>query len=220
MCPHCGQNAPVVYRGVAAYCTACGRPRVPLTGEALHLVGQPSRVGSVFARAFGWIVIGAGLSIALGIGAVASFLQWPLVVFAVAAPVAVVSLITGGLLLRGGKHLDRQGAAAEKNAHARAVLALAAQRGGTLTAQDVSAALNVTPEAAEEILQSLAKEQYEKLAVDVDPNGTLVYRLLDPTRLRVDPELAGSPNRAEWEKLEAEEAERTGVAGAHRTRTR
>jgi len=140
---------------------------VPLTGEALHLVGQPSRVGSVFARAFGWIVIGAGLSIALGIGAVASLLQWPLVVFGIAAPVAVVSLIAGGLLLRGGKHLDQQGAAAEKSARSRAVLALAAQRGGTLTAQDVSASLNVTPEVAEEILQSLAKEQYETIAVDV-----------------------------------------------------
>jgi hypothetical protein len=193
---------------------------VPLTGEALHLVGQPSRVGSVFARAFGWIVIGAGLSIALGIGAVASLLQWPLVVFGIAAPVAVVSLIAGGLLLRGGKHLDQQGAAAEKSARSRAVLALAAQRGGTLTAQDVSASLNVTPEVAEEILQSLAKEQYETIAVDVDPNGALVYRLVEPSRLRVDPELARSPNRAEWERLEAEEAERTGSAGAPRERTR
>src|ERR1700721_2773723 len=112
MCPHCGQNAPIVYRGVTAYCAACGQVRVPLTGSALKLAGQPARVGSIFANVFGWTVIGVGLSFALG-----------------------------------------------------------AHKGGTLTAQDAAGALDMPLAAAEELLQSLAKEQYERVAVDVDANG-------------------------------------------------
>jgi hypothetical protein len=222
MCPHCGQNAPVVYRGVTAYCAACGQVRVPLTGSALKLAGQPSRVGSIFARVFGWIVLGVGLSFALGVAAVAHFL-FPagMVGLAVGLPIAVLSLIVGGLLLRGGKHLDEKGASAEKDARAQAIFALASHKGGTLTALDASRALDVPLAAAEEILQSLAKEQYERIAVDVDANGTLVYRFVVPppgggTRVRVDPEIARSPNRDEWERMEAEEAERKERARASR----
>jgi len=230
MCPHCGQNAPIVYRGVAAYCAACGKLRVPLTGSALKLAGQPSRVGSIFARVFGWIVLGVGLSFALGIGAVAH-LVFPagFVGLAVGLPIAMLSLIVGGLLLRGGKHLDEKGASAEKDARAQAVFALASHKGGTLTAVDASRALDMPLAAAEALLQSLAKEQYEQVGVDVDANGTLVYRFAIPspvgaatedaqgkTRVRVDPEIARSPNRDEWERMEAEEADRKDRARANR----
>jgi hypothetical protein len=217
MCPHCGQNAPVVYRGVAAYCAACGQIRVPLTGNALHLAGQPSRVGSVVARVFGWLVLGVGLSVALGIAALAHLI-FPagIVGLAIGGPIAVLSLIVGLVLLRGGKRLDEKGALAEKSARAQAIFALAAHKGGTLTALDASRALDMPLAAAEELLQALAKEEYEKVGVDVDASGTLVYRFLvpsptSPTRVRVDPEIARSPNRAEWERLEAEEAERKAV---------
>jgi hypothetical protein len=213
MCPFCGQNAPVVYRGVAAYCAACGRVRVPLTGSALHLAGQPSRVGSIVARVLGWIVLGVGLSSALGIGALAHLIfPGGVVGLAIGGPIAVLSLIVGLLLLRGGKRLDANGASAAKSARAQAVFALAAHQGGTLTALDASRGLDIPLAAAEELLQAIAKEDYEKVAVDVDPGGTLVYRFVVPTRVRVDavdPELARSPNRAEWERLEAEEAARS-----------
>src|SRR5580693_1266645 len=98
MCPHCGQNAPIVYRGVTAYCAACGQIRVPLTGSALKLAGQPSRVGSIFARVFGWIVLGIGLSFSLGVAALAHLL-FPegFVGLAIGAPLALLSLIIGGL---------------------------------------------------------------------------------------------------------------------------
>jgi hypothetical protein len=218
MCPHCGQNAPIVYRGVTAYCAACGHVRIPLTGEALHLAGQPSRFGSIVARVLGWIVLFGGLSFALGIGALAHLL-FPTGVagLAVGGPIAVLSLVIGVLLLRGGKRLDQKGASAEKNARAGAVFALAAHKGGTLTALETSRSLDMPLAAAEALLQTLAKDDYEKVAVDVDANGTLVYRFVLPvragegpgaTRIRVDPEVARSPNRAEWERLEAEEAER------------
>ena len=183
MCPHCGQNAPIVYRGVAAYCAACGQVRVPLTGSALKLAGQPARVGSIFANVFGWTVIGVGLSFALGIAAIAHLLfPTGFVGLAIGTPLALLSLLIGGLLLRGGKYMGQKGASAEKDARAQAVFALAAHKGGTLTAQDASGALDMPLAAAEELLQSLAKEQYERVAVDVDANGTLVYRFVVASR--------------------------------------
>ncbi len=220
MCPHCGQNAPVVYRGVTAYCAACGQPRLPLTGSALHLAGQPSRVGSVVARALGWIVLAVGLSFAVGLAAIAHFL-FPAGIagLVVGAAVGVPTLVIGMLLLRGGKHLDRSGASAERTARTQAIFALAAHRGGTLTALDVSRALDISPAAAEAFMQMLAKEDYEKVAVDVDANGTLVYRFNVPTRMRVDPEVARSPNRAEWERLESLEAEAARKPAGERARS-
>jgi hypothetical protein len=127
---------------------------------------------------------------------------------AIGGPIAVLSLVVGALLLRGGKHLGAKGASAEKAARDQALFALASNKGGTLTALDASRALDITPAAAEAHLQALAKEEYERVAVDVDASGTLIYRFVVPTRVRVDPEVARSPNRAEWERLEAEEAER------------
>ncbi len=207
MCPHCGQNAPIVYRGVTAYCAACGHVRVPLTGNALNLAGQPSRVGSVVARVLGWIVLFGGLSFALGLGAL-THLLFPALGLALGGSIAVLSLLMGALLLRGGKRLDEKGATAERNAREAAVFALASHQGGSLTAVDASRALDMPLLAAEELLEAIAKEQYERVAVDVDAQGTLVYRFVVPTRVRVDPEVARSPNRAEWERLEAEDAER------------
>src|SRR5437667_81825 len=47
MCPHCRQNAPVVYRGLMAYCTACGQPRTP--AEAVYALA--AHRGGVLAAA-------------------------------------------------------------------------------------------------------------------------------------------------------------------------
>jgi hypothetical protein len=175
------------------------------------MAGQPSRVGSILARVLGWIVLGVGLSFALGIAALAHLIfPTGVVGLAIGGPIAILSLVIGVLLLRGGRHLDEKGASAEKQARAQALFALAAHKGGTLSALDASQALDMPVAAADTILQALAKEEYERVTVDVDPDGTLLYRFALPTttRVRVDPEVAGSPNRAEWERLEAEEAER------------
>jgi hypothetical protein len=225
MCPHCGQNAPLVYRGVAAYCAACGGFRVPLTGSALALAGQPSRVGGVVARVFGWVVLGVGFTIASIVGLVSHAL-FPLgLAWLIAtAPIVILSLVIGLVLLRGGRSLDQSGARAERKARADAVFALATHKGGTLTAPDVAAALDLRTPAAEELLESLAKEEYERIGVDVDASGTLVYRFVVPngvSRVRVDPEVARSPNRAEWERLEAEEsAAATAAEGRDPSRSR
>ena len=50
MCPRCRQNAPIVYRGVNAFCTACGAPRSVLANTSVNLAGQPSKVGGQVTR--------------------------------------------------------------------------------------------------------------------------------------------------------------------------
>src|SRR3954468_24360457 len=66
VCPRCRQNAPIVYRGVNAFCTACGAPRSPLTSGSVNLAGQPSKVGGQITRVFGWIVLVVGTLLAAG----------------------------------------------------------------------------------------------------------------------------------------------------------
>jgi hypothetical protein len=207
MCPRCGQNAPLVYRGVNAFCAACGAPRAPLTGKSLQLAGQPSRVGGVLARVLGWVVLVFGVLVATGLGLAAQAL-FPngIAGLVVGLPIGLVSLVLGVVLLRGGAKLDRSGAAAEHQARAQAIRALASHRGGSLTVADVAAALEISRIEAEQALDLMVRTEPEDLLSDVDSNGTLVYRFGAASRVRVDPEIANSPNRAEWERLEAEEA--------------
>ncbi len=205
MCPRCGQNAPLVYRGAAATCAACGAPRLPLTGKSLQLVGQPSRVGGVVARIVGWIVLSIGMLLAIGVG-VGAQLLFPngFVGALLGLPIAIVSLVLGVTLIRSGAKLHRSGASAERDARVQAIHALAAHKGGGVTASDVSSSLEIPRAEAEALLDALAREDFENVMVDVDANGTVVYRFDPRTRVRIDPEVARSPNREEWERLEAQ----------------
>src|SRR5215831_9232001 len=69
-CPRCGQEAPVVMRGLKAFCTVCGAPRTPLGSMPVNVAGQPSKVGGTIAFAFGWLVLVIGLHIAFLVGSV------------------------------------------------------------------------------------------------------------------------------------------------------
>ena len=218
MCPKCRRDAPLVYRGVMAYCAACGAPRLPLSGASVAHAGQTSKLGGTVARVAGWTVLGAGLSIALLLGAIAHAL-FPagFVGLALGLPIAVIALVIGLVLLRGGKSLRGTGESVERSTRAQAVHALAANRGGSLTSLDVAQALSIPFEEADALLTSMAKEQMDHVSVEIDASGGLYYRFAgsdgagdggsgqDAARVRVDPELARSPNRAEWERLEAEE---------------
>ena len=61
MCPHCGQAAPLVYRGVLAYCSACGQLRGPLTGGSVNHAGSLSKAGGTVAKVFGWLARVGGM---------------------------------------------------------------------------------------------------------------------------------------------------------------
>jgi hypothetical protein len=208
MCPRCGQNAPVVYRGVVAYCTACGAPRPPLTGTALHLAGQGAKVGGLLTRVLGWLVLAGGLFVAIVVGLLAQVFVGGFAWAIAGLPLAALAVLLTVVLNRGGSALDRKGAGAERRARAQAVFALAGHR-GSVTAQQVAQSLEIGLPEAEALLTDLAREHFDQIAVEVDANGAVLYHFgaLPNARVRIDPEVARSPNRAEWERLEAEEAE-------------
>jgi hypothetical protein len=177
MCPRCRQNAPIVYRGVAAYCTACGAPRMPLASSSVTLAGQPSKVGGTVARVFGWIVLGVGLSLALlfGIGLFVLFPEGLAWLFA-SAPIAALSTVFSWLLLRSGRGLQEIGAGEQKGARARAIFAMAQNRGGMLTALDAAHALDIRVEDADALLTEMAKTTPDVVSLEVDSNGGIYFR--------------------------------------------
>jgi hypothetical protein len=176
MCPYCRKNAPIVYRGVVAYCTACGQPRAPLTDRSVNMAGQPSKVGGTVANVFGWLVIGGGLITALLVGALfqailpAGIFGWIL-----GAVIALGSLGVGGSFVYGGKTLKQSGATVERDTRERAIFALAQNRGGVLTAFDVSAALGISAEEADAILTEYAKTDSDRVRLEVDDAGAITF---------------------------------------------
>lgn len=219
MCPHCRQNAPLVYRGVTATCTACGRPRLPLTSSSVTLAGQPSKLGGAVARGFGWATLGGGWSLA----AVVGFVAWAVSGFSPAFWIltsffAITSSVVAWALLRGGRELVKSGTDSEVATKNQAIYALASTRGGTLVAWDVAQALDVTVQEADDLLTKLAKEQLDQVKVDVDDEGRVLYRFsaatwanlprgvrveVPPPRARVEP--APEPSATAGEPILREE---------------
>lgn len=211
VCPHCGQIAPLVYRGVQASCSACGRGRAPLTSSSVTHAGQPSKVGGAITRVFGWFVLGGGLVLAAVLAffaylvAGASMAPWLL-----GLPVAFVALLMGWLLLRGGRELTASGDRAEHTTRRRAVLGIAAARGGVVTAPEVARALDIAVDDADRLLTRLAKEEMEHVSVDVDDHGNVLYRFGGvrwPNEVRVgEPTRVASPEAPATQEVSATEA--------------
>lgn len=178
VCPHCRQNAPLVYRGVNAFCTACGGARMPLANTSVNMAGQASKAGGTVARVFGWLSLAFGNVLALSLlgtcGAIVGFEAAAPYILSI--PVALVATILGIVLLRSGRGLKEQGENTQKATRGQAIYALANSRGGQLTPNDVAHAINVTPEEADKILTQIAKEQAEHVNIDVTDDGVIVYR--------------------------------------------
>lgn len=176
ICPHCGRDAPIVYRGVVPSCTACGALRAPLSTPSINLTGKSSRVGGTVASVAGWLVLLIGLSFELGLG----LLLWTIfsvaLALAVALPLALVSTVIGVALLRGGTSLRRSGANAERAVRDQALLSMAGHH-GPVTATDAARLLNVSVSAADDMLTELAKRDPDRITVDVDDQGVIRYRL-------------------------------------------
>src|ERR1700722_475573 len=179
MCPHCGRDAPIVYRGVVPYCTACGALRAPLATPSINLAGKSSQMGGTVASVAGWLVLLVGLSIAGGL----ALLLWALFSGVAAAvvklPIAVIAAVAGLLLLRGGSSLRRSGADAERETRDQALLSMAGHH-GPVTAVDAARLLNVTVATADAMLTELAKRDPDRIALDVDDQGVVWYRLARP----------------------------------------
>ena len=175
MCPHCRQDAPLVYRGVVPYCTACGKVRIPLTSRSVNLAGKPASVGGTVSYVFGWIVLGSGLGLALLLGALFSLIT-PTAGLAVGGALGIVFLTLGLVLVLGGRKLQKSGAADQRDVQTAAVFALAGHRGGVLTALDVAQAAGMKEEEADALLTNLAKTQPDKCTLEVDEHGAIFYR--------------------------------------------
>jgi hypothetical protein len=184
-------------RDLGARCVACGRPRPPFGQTALNLAGRPSKLGGSLARGLGYSVG----SFALLISAFMAWLLqaiWPQgsVGYIVAAPMAALGLVLATLLVRGGSSLRRTGEQAEREAKERAVWALAARAGGSVTAPEVARALSVSSPEADAFLTAWAERDVDQLRVEVDERGRLLYQfpaLLPPAPPRPAPVRVETP---------------------------
>jgi hypothetical protein len=176
ICPQCGQEAPIVYQGVVPHCTACGAVRAPLSSASVNLAGKPARVGSAFARVLGWLVLAFGGSVALAVAGLLLAVGWPMGALAIGLPIGLVTLLVGIALVRGGNSLAASASQSEQATRTQALLAMAAHR-GAVTARDAAQALNVGVAEADAMLTDLAKRDPDRVAVDVDDQGIVWYRV-------------------------------------------
>lgn len=174
MCPYCGQNAPVVYRGVTAYCSACQRKRPPLIAPSVSYAGKPSKVGGTVAGIAGWLVLVFGASAAIGLGLLGSLFNTT-VALAVGLPIGLVTLAVSLTLLLSGRKLRKDGAQAQKDMRRRALESFAANRGGVVTATDAAAALDIPVHEADAHLEELARTVPEQVTVELDDQGGIHY---------------------------------------------
>jgi hypothetical protein len=149
--------------------------RPPLSGPSVNLAGKPSRVGGAVASMVGWLVLLLGGSLALGVALLFAALEAAMVGVALAAPIAIVALVVGIVLVRRGSALRRSGAIAERETREQALLAVAAHR-GEVTAGEAARALGIGIAEADAMLTELAKREPERVAVDVDDQGIVRYR--------------------------------------------
>ncbi|MFT3767126.1 MAG: hypothetical protein QM820_16640 [Minicystis sp.] len=180
ICPNCRQDVAPIVRGVRSYCTACGGS-MPFTAapEAVNVAGQPAKVGGGIAKAFGWFVLGLGMLVTLGMGAVAGALFTAATALYVGGFFAVLTLLVAIPLLLAGKKLQESGASRELQARERAVLALAAKHRGVLTVPNVARALEIQDADADALLTALAKRPDGKVTLEVDDSGTITYVFRD-----------------------------------------
>jgi len=176
LCPHCHQDAPILYKGVFAFCSACDKPRAPFSAKALSFAGQPSKLGGRLGRVLGALVLILGMLLA---AAVVLFFQllWPArnIGYALGSPIALVSVVVGTLLMIVSNRLGRAGAEAERQARIEAVYALAVNRDGMLTSADAARSLRLPLATAESVLNELAKGQPEYVSLEFDDHGQSFY---------------------------------------------
>lgn len=211
MCPHCGQNAPIVYRGVAAFCSACGRPRPALIAPSVSYAGKPSTVGGTVAGVIGWIVLVVGVCATIGIGLLLSLLSTTFAL-AVSIPMGILTIAVSLSLLLSGRSLRKTGEQKQKDMRRKAITALAMNRGGAVTAQDVATSLDIPAPEADAFLTEMAKADPEEVTVELDDRGGIYYafpriapvakRRIEEPRVRVQ----GVPSTIEAEGLDYDES--------------
>jgi uncharacterized membrane protein YqjE len=193
-CPNCGQEAPVVLRGLSARCAACGAKRSHFATSSVELAGQPSRFTGIAATVVGATVLVLGFALALLLGLLAQAI-WPasIVGWALAIPIAIVTLFFGLALLFGGHRLRRKGGETQRSVQLKAIRALVAHKAGSITAADVATRLSLSEAEADALLTEIAKDPQANVSIEVDDHGRIHYefdkadkrwRVLDETAPR------------------------------------
>jgi hypothetical protein len=140
----------------------------------MNLVGKPSQVGGSVTRFAGWSALAITALTATVLGLLANLLFSATAALVVAA---VVALFGGGFalaLLRGGRALRDRSETAQRAVRENALYALAARRGGQVSAADAAAALNIQLAEADALLTAMAREG-GRVGVEIDANGTVLY---------------------------------------------
>ncbi len=179
-CASCGQYAPIVLRGVEAFCTVCGAQRTPFASSILNLTGKPARIGGLTAQVFGWVVLVAGLFLALTIGLVVQalaslFFPTTWLGLAIGIPIALLSIGVALLGIVGGKKLGRAGELSLRKAQVETIHSLARHRRGVVKVSDAAHALGLDEARADAILVTLAKDPSENVSIDIGDDGSISY---------------------------------------------
>lgn len=185
-CPHCHAVSAVRQRGNITVCAACGKPRtgsVTLDGtqaRAIMPASAPGRDASTTAmlkrgkaraqRLFGVLALAMGIMMATLTAAVlpGAFGK------AMAVLVAIVAVAVGGLSLRAGSRNRAAASDAERRAHELAIVELAKERGGVLTAGEVADKFGVSVEEADATLTRMIGDG-SRVTLDVDDEGVIRY---------------------------------------------
>ncbi|MEM6786130.1 MAG: hypothetical protein AAF715_01325 [Myxococcota bacterium] len=230
-CPHCGQRAPLVLRGLQAYCTVCGRARPTLdalSSTPLNFAGTPAKVGGIAAKVFGIATLVSGLFVALLLTLVLQALFPALYLgFAVGIPIALVTLFVGGGALFGGWRLRRRGRRQVATAQRETIRGLGRHHRGVVRAREAAAALGVSEAEADALLTELARQPDENVGVEIDDDGQILFLFgsADAIRWRIAAEQslddeARRELEAEIEARAVEETDQYPAARSQATRSR
>ncbi len=192
LCPRCGLNwRHASYRAIASPDAA---REIQSGDQALAHYGDPSApamfVPSEDRSAQGWIRIGGGAllgfmgagwlsagAMVLGVGP--AFMPLLMLAGGASAVAGGAALIWSGIRrLRWRKGSPRQ--------LQRGILRLASQHGGRLTASEVAAYMDLSPDAAKKLLDGMELEDSQRVSSDVTDEGVIVYEF---------PELLRRPGR-------------------------
>lgn len=175
MCPHCTRDAPIVYRGLSAFCAACGGPRTVLSSASLTFAGKPEKVGGVIVKTLGYLALTFGLATAALIGLLVGWIATATAGWIVGGIIGFFTLALAVPAMFGGRKLEATGESEVVRRRTQTVFALAANRDGRLRATDAARALNLPEGEADAFLTHLAKTRGDEVGVDVTDQGDVVY---------------------------------------------
>ena len=140
---------------------------------------------------FGWLILGSGgLFSALVFALLAAFFPGSAVAWVVTAPMLLITIAFTFLFVQSGKALGKSGEKKEETVRRKALDAIASQRNGIVSADDVAGMLRMDVATTDRWLTDLAKRDPDHVELEVDDNGKITYRFLayapDKWRMPVD----------------------------------